>query len=173
MGYGGYDNLKKLQLKINGKEFTARSPSRGLYLLQFSVDEGKLHDQMETFSEILVFCVGNTPVTGKLPSQRPVTRSFDAFFDLLLNKQLSKQSWDRWFGTPSRSLWCHCNGLCRMTISINLGDVKSFMLTHCDIAAPYGDVHLRYHYRRHQAPEPMLTSHNWGSVTFTGEQFCS
>ena len=31
-------------------------------------------------------------VTGEFPSQRPVTRSFDAFFDLLLNKRLSKQS---------------------------------------------------------------------------------
>ena len=26
-------------------------------------------------------------------AQRPVTRSFDVFFDLRLNKQLSKQSW--------------------------------------------------------------------------------
>ena len=26
-----------------------------------------------------------------------------------LNKLLSKQSWGWWFGTPSRSLWCHCN----------------------------------------------------------------
>ena len=31
-------------------------------------------------------------VTGGFPSQRPVTRSFDVFFDLRLNKQLSKQS---------------------------------------------------------------------------------
>ena len=28
-----------------------------------------------------------------IPSQRPVTRSFDDFFDLRLNKRLSKQSW--------------------------------------------------------------------------------
>ena len=26
-----------------------------------------------------------------------------------LNKRLSKQSWGWWFGTPSRSLWRHCN----------------------------------------------------------------
>ena len=31
-------------------------------------------------------------VTGELPSQKPVTRSFDVFFDLCLNKRLSKQS---------------------------------------------------------------------------------
>ena len=34
---------------------------------------------------------GNLPVTGEFPTQRPVTRSFDVFFDLRLNKQLSKQ----------------------------------------------------------------------------------
>ena len=31
------------------------------------------------------------------------------FFDLCLNKRLSKQSWGWWFKTPSRSLWCQCN----------------------------------------------------------------
>ena len=31
-------------------------------------------------------------VTGEFPSQRPVTQSFDVFFDLHLNKRLSKQS---------------------------------------------------------------------------------
>ena len=49
-------------------------------------------DQMETFSTLLVLCEGNPPVTGRLPSQRPVKRSFDVFFDLHLNKRLSKQS---------------------------------------------------------------------------------
>ena len=52
---------------------------------------------------------GNSPVTGEFSSHRPVTRSFDVFFDLRLNRQLSKQSRCRWFETPSRSLWCHCN----------------------------------------------------------------
>ena len=50
-------------------------------------------------------------VTGEFPSQRPVTRSFNVFFDLRLNKRLSKQSGRRWFGTPSRSLWRHCIGV--------------------------------------------------------------
>ena len=47
-----------------------------------------------------------------LLSQRPVTRSFDVFFDLRLNKRLSKQSWGWWFETPSRALWRHCNARC-------------------------------------------------------------
>ena len=36
-------------------------------------------------------------------------RSFDVFFDLRLNKRLSKQSWGLWFETLSRPLWRHCN----------------------------------------------------------------
>ena len=31
------------------------------------------------------------------------------FFDLRLNKRLSKQSWGWWSVAPSRSLWRHCN----------------------------------------------------------------
>ena len=37
---------------------------------------------METFSELLAICAGNSSVTGEFPAQRPVTRSFDVFFDL-------------------------------------------------------------------------------------------
>ena len=47
---------------------------------------------METFSALLAFCVGNSAVTGEFPAQRPVTRSFDVFFDLRLYKRLSKES---------------------------------------------------------------------------------
>ena len=42
---------------------------------------------------------------GEFPAQRPVTWSFDVFFDLRLNKRLSKQPWGWWFETPSWSLW--------------------------------------------------------------------
>ena len=65
--------------------------------------------QMETFSALLAICVGNSPVTGEFPAQKPVTRSFDVFFDLRLNKCLSKQSWSWWFETTSVSLWRHRN----------------------------------------------------------------
>ena len=66
--------------------------------------------RMETFSALLAICAGNSPVSGEFPTQRPVTRSFDVFYDLRLNKRLSKQSWGWWFETLSRSLWRHCNG---------------------------------------------------------------
>ena len=60
---------------------------------------------METFSASLALCAGNSPGTGEIPSQGPVTRSFD----LRLNKRLSTQSRRRWFETPSRPLWRQCN----------------------------------------------------------------
>ena len=46
---------------------------------------------------------------GEFPAQRPVTRSFDVFFDLRLNKRLSKQPWGWWFESPPWSLRRHCN----------------------------------------------------------------
>ena len=44
---------------------------------------------MESFTALLALCVGNSPVTGEFPTQRPVTQSLDDFFDLRLNKRLS------------------------------------------------------------------------------------
>ena len=67
------------------------------------------HHQMGTFSALLAFCAGNSPVSGEFPVQSPLTRSFDVFFDLRLNKRLSKQSWGWWFETLACPLWCHCN----------------------------------------------------------------
>ena len=46
---------------------------------------------MENFSALLALCVGNSPVTGEFLAQRPVTRSFDLFFDLRPNKCLGKK----------------------------------------------------------------------------------
>ena len=65
--------------------------------------------QMEIFSALLALCAGNSPVPGEFPTQRPVTRSFDVYFDLRPNKRLSKQWWGWWFETQSCSLWRHCN----------------------------------------------------------------
>ena len=79
--------------------------------------------QMETFSALLAICAGNSPVPGpgEFLTQRPVTRSFDVFFDLRLNKRLGNQWWGWWFETLSRALWCHRNGCCNMdTLSVLL-----------------------------------------------------
>ena len=66
--------------------------------------------QMETFSALLAICAGNSPVPGEFSAQRPVTRRFDVFFYLRLNKRLSKkQSWGWWIETLSHPLWRHRN----------------------------------------------------------------
>ena len=67
--------------------------------------------QMETLSELLAICADNSPVPGEFPAQRPVTRSFDVFFDLRLNKRLRKQSWGWLFETLSQPLWRHRKAL--------------------------------------------------------------
>ena len=57
---------------------------------------------MEPFSALPALYAGNSPVTGEFPAQRPVTRNFDVFFDLRLNKRFSKQSIGRlviWYAT--------------------------------------------------------------------------
>ena len=72
----------------------------------------RCHDdaiKWKPFSALLPLYARNSRVTGEFPSQRPVTRSFDVFFDLRLNKRLSKQSRCWWCKTPSHLLWCHCN----------------------------------------------------------------
>ena len=46
---------------------------------------------------------------GEFPTQRPVMRSFDVFFDLRPNKRLSKQWRGWWFETLSRPFWRHRN----------------------------------------------------------------
>ena len=48
--------------------------------------------QMETFSALEAICAGNSPM-----------------FSLICTRTNGKQSIRRWFETPSRSLWCHCN----------------------------------------------------------------
>ena len=72
------------------------------------------NNYMMTSSNGSIFCVtgplcGEFTGPGEFPTQRPVTRSFDVFFDLRLNKRLSKQPWGWWFETPPWSLWRHCN----------------------------------------------------------------
>ena len=74
--------------------------------------------QMEAFSALLAICEGNSPVAGEFPTQRPVTRSFDVYFDPRLNKRLSKQSSGWWFETLSRPFWRHSNEMAQQPASL-------------------------------------------------------
>ena len=38
----------------------------------------------------MAICAGKSQVTGEVPTQRPVTRSFDVFFDLRLKKTVEQ-----------------------------------------------------------------------------------
>ena len=66
------------------------------------------HDDVNKWKHFPRHC-GEFTGLGEFPTQRPVTRNFHVFFDLRLNKQLSKQSSGWWFETPSRPLWRHGN----------------------------------------------------------------
>ena len=72
--------------------------------------------QMETSSASLAICAGNWGIhrSGEFPTQRPVTRSFDVFFDLPLNKRLNRQWWGWWFEMLSHTLWRHHNVCARL-----------------------------------------------------------
>ena len=41
---------------------------------------------METFSVLLAFCAGNSPVAGEFPTQRPVTHKMFPFDDVIMIK---------------------------------------------------------------------------------------
>ena len=83
-----------------------------------------IHLYTMTSSNGNIFCVtgrlcGEFANPSEFHTQRPVTRSFDVFFDLRLNKRLSKQSWGWWFETLLLPLWRHRNGvgLCRVAMT--------------------------------------------------------
>ena len=73
------------------------------------VKASRWRHQMETFSAFLALCAGNSPVTGEFPHKGQWRGAL--MFSLIcdLTKRFSKQSRGWWFGTPSRSLWRHCN----------------------------------------------------------------
>ena len=85
--------------------------------------------QMETFSALLTICAGNWSASDEFPAQRPVTQSFDVFFDLCLNKRLRRQSWGWWFETLSRPLWRYSNGMrdCLVLILPNIVNPNLFI----------------------------------------------
>ena len=67
----------------------------------------KCHDDVIKWTHFPRYCLFER---GIHRSPASVKRSFGVFFDLRLDKRLCKQERRRWFGTPTRSLWCLCNG---------------------------------------------------------------
>ena len=107
---------------------------------------------METFSALLAICAGNSPVSGEFPAQRPVTRSFDVFFDLRMNERLSKHSWGWCIETPSRQLWRQSNTLISDGIHVR------------DITMQWN----MFQYKYKNSPEPELELiHNKSTVQYS------
>ena len=77
--------------------------------------------QMETFFRVTGPLWREFTGPGEFPTQRPVTRGFDVFFVLRLNKPLSKQPWGCWFETLSRSLWRYRNEQYQMHVEVWCG----------------------------------------------------
>ena len=95
---------------------------------------------------------GELSVTGRFPFQRPVTQNFDAFFDLCLNKRVSKQSIRRWFEAPSGSLWRHCDGT-SLTVSwhwfrYQFGAVRQQTITWASIDSVRFRCHMASQYHK-------------------------
>ena len=80
---------------------------------------------MEKLSALLAFRAGNSPVSGESFSQRPVTRSFDAFLDLRLNKRLGKRD----AGDLRRRHHVHYDVTVMFSINYELSN-KSLQISH-------------------------------------------
>ena len=124
-------------------------------------------------------------VTREFPTQRPMTWSFDVFFDLWLNKQLSKQLWSWWFEMPLRSLWHHCNVFkkqwicwwfqvlwhsCDITIMANNPSIQWVKITigssnrqKCHITVHHNSCHIGFHSE---------SGPNLGASLSITEEFC-
>ena len=102
----GYPNARI----SSSKAMTTLSQCRVWILLSCICYDMMTSSNDKTFSALLAICAGNSPVPGEFPTQRPVTRSFDVYFDLRLNKRLCKQSWGWWLETLLCPLWRHSNG---------------------------------------------------------------
>ena len=72
-------------------------------------EAGNLRRIRPHYNVTVMICAGNSLVPIEFPAQRPVTQSIDVFFDLRLNKRLSKQSRGWWFEMPGSPLWRPCN----------------------------------------------------------------
>ena len=88
-----------------------------------------------------------------IPTQRPVTRSFDVFFDLRLNKRLGKQSGGWWFETPSRetpgcSSWFHWDGQWNNYCDVKMGAMASLITS---LAILYSTIYSSGDQRKHQS----------------------
>ena len=68
-------------MSISTLKYTCMASRKSEYGLSNLIRYSWWCHQMETFAW-LAFCAGTSPVTGEFPAHRPVTETFDVFFDL-------------------------------------------------------------------------------------------
>ena len=112
---------------------------------------------------------------GEFPAQRPVTRSFDIFFDLRLNKRMSKQSWGWWFETLSCPLWRHCNDIHAHIENHQIGThIHEYRIgthtssTHTHVRHWYIQTHTRL-----ILPQTPVTDNNRREISFYWKNFAA
>ena len=97
----------RMSYQIHGRQEVVKRDSRHWYTIRL----GMMTSSNGNIFRVTGYLCGEFTGPRWFPAQRPVTRSFDVFFDLRLNKRLSKQSWGWWFETLSCPLLRHCNGM--------------------------------------------------------------
>ena len=107
-----YGNTFRITIPLFGGVAESQWYSSNSFLAVFNLDvtERCAHDDVIKWKHFprywpFVWGIHRSPVNFSHKSQ---WRGTMMFFYLRLNKRLSKESWDWWFETPSRPLWCHC-----------------------------------------------------------------
>ena len=109
-----FDEYHAVALKVKSKSKNLHVKITAILQTAFSSSFSKIkHDDVIKWKHFPRFWPFVREFTGPrwIATQRPMTRSFDVFFDLRLYKRLSKQWWGWWFDTLSRPLWRHRNEL--------------------------------------------------------------
>ena len=74
--------------------------NRGMWVIPFLLLSVMMTSSNGNLFRVTGPLCGEFTGPGEFHTQRPVTRSFDVYFDLRLNKWLSKQPWGWWFEMP-------------------------------------------------------------------------
>ena len=140
--------------------------------IQISVLINATHDDVinwEHFPRYWPFVRGTHRSSVNSP-QRPVTRSFDVFFDL--SKQLSIQWWGWWFETLSRPLWRHRNEKYKLVFMISHHCGSCWLITECQRSGGWFNIKKpSYQYRKSHCGDKTVvrSSYLHNGISYTGK----
>ena len=90
LGYLMHKNIKVAIFETASNEYFVKMAIFAFQQTVMVSDFQKQYHDVIKWKNFL--CAGNSSVTDEFPEQRPVTRSFDVFFDLRTNKRWCKPS---------------------------------------------------------------------------------